>query len=78
MKLILEWRSAWKFASIQWSALGVLLMSLVELANYSFISLPPSLQAQIPHSSQLALGLFALTMVGRLLKLSEPKDEANQ
>lgn len=73
MKLIPEWKRAWKFASVQWSVVGIL-CTLVEIANQTWSALPPAIAAKIPNSSQIALALFILVLVGRLIKFKEKPD----
>ena len=74
--LIPDWKRAWKFASFQISTLGVILMALVEFVNQAWISLPPSVVSQIPHTQTIALALFGLGIVGRLFKLKDKDDDA--
>ena len=74
--LIPDWKRAWKFASIQISSLGVLIMGFLELVNQAWISLPPSVVSQFPHAQTIALTLFGLGIVGRLFKLKDKDDDA--
>lgn len=78
IKLIDDWKKAWKFASVQISTVGFILMSVIEMANSALISLPPFLQQQIPHASVVGLVLFALGLVGRLFKLKEKIQDGDQ
>ena len=73
-----NWKSAWKFASVQSSALGILLMVIAENAGAVWTSIPPEVQVMIPHSSQIAAGVFALAAVGRLFKLKDKPDGIDQ
>lgn len=73
MKLIPGWKRAWKFASVQWSVVGIL-CSTVEIASQTWQSLPPSIAEKIPNSSQIALTLFILVLVGRLIKFKDKPD----
>ena len=72
--LIPDWKRAWKFASFQISTLGVILMVLVEFMNQTWIALPPHVVAQIPHTQYIAMVLFGLILIGRVLKLKDKKD----
>lgn len=78
VKVIDDWKKAWKFASVQISAVGFILMSVIEMANSALISLPPHLQQQIPHASTVGLVLFGLGLVGRLFKLKEKIQDGDQ
>ena len=73
MKLIPDWKRAWKFASVQWSVVGIL-CSVVEIASQTWSALPPSIAANIPNSPQISLALFILVLVGRLTKFKEKPD----
>lgn len=68
-----NWRKAWKFASVQWNVVGILCM-LLEIVQQTWQSLPPAIAEQIPNSSRIALVLFLLATVGRLIKLKEKQD----
>lgn len=71
MKLVDEWRHAWKWASVRLSALGALIMVLAEVAGQSWAALPPDLRAHIPHADTIALWLFVLIGVARVFKKGE-------
>ncbi len=73
MKLVDEWRHAWKWASVRLSALGALIMVLAEVAGQSWAALPPDLRAHIPHADSIALVLFLMTPIARILT-REKKD----
>lgn len=77
MKLIPDWKRACKFASVQWSVVGIL-CTTVEIANQTWQSLPPYIANQIPNSSHIALALFILVLVGRLIKFREKPDGDQQ
>lgn len=72
--LIPDWKRAWKFASVQIGSLGVIIMALIEVINQAWITLPPSITAQIPHTQYIALALFGFGIVGRLFKLKDKED----
>lgn len=78
IKLIPDWKRAWKFASVQIGTVGFILMSVIEMANSALISLPLHLQQQIPHASTVGLVLFGLGLVGRLFKLKEKIQDGDQ
>lgn len=73
IKVIPNWKRAWKFASVQWSVVGIL-CSTVEIASQTWQLLPPSIAERIPNSPQIALTLFVLVLVGRLIKIKEKPD----
>lgn len=66
-----DWRSAWKFASVQLSTLGLFLMVIADNASSIWTSIPPEVAVLIPHSPQIAATVFALGAVGRVFKLKE-------
>lgn len=74
LKLVDDWKESWKFASIQWSAVGMVVMTVADLANQTWIQLPTDIQEKIPHSSTIALVIFGLSIIGRLLMIV-PKDQ---
>lgn len=77
LRLIDDWKRAWKFASVQFNVVGIVLM-LIEIANQTWQSLPPQLQQNIPHASKIALVFFALGTVGRLFKIKEKPDGSGE
>lgn len=68
LKIIPEWKKAWKLLSVQMSALGIVVTVVVEYLNSIWYSLPPSLLEKIPHSSTVSLAFLVLTLVVRLIK----------
>ena len=78
MTVIPEWKRAWRFASIRLSMLGVFIMTLSEILGATWSGLPPSLQDKIPHASTIALVLFALSIIGRVLKTQEKQDDPDR
>lgn len=73
IRLVDDWKRSWKFASVQWNVVGILCM-LLEIVQQTWQSLPPAIAEQIPNSSRIALVLFLLATVGRLIKLKEKQD----
>jgi hypothetical protein len=69
LELVPDWKKAWKFASIQISTVGAVLMVLWEIVNQTWLAIPSELQANIPNSQHIALSLFVLGIFGRILKL---------
>lgn len=78
IKMIDDWKKAWKFASVQFSAVGLVLMGILELVNQAIISLPPSITKDIPNAPTIGLVLFGLGIVGRLLVFTGKKLDGDQ
>ena len=74
VRLIDNWKKAWKLASVQWSALGIVLTYAVDYLNSIWYSLPPEIVQKIPHSSHISMAIFALVIVVRLIKQKEKPD----
>jgi hypothetical protein len=66
-----DWRSAWKFASVQIAVIGAALMVIADNATSIWASIPPEVAVLIPHSPQIATGIFVLGAIGRVFKLKE-------
>lgn len=74
MKLIPEWRQAWKLKSIQWSVIGLVLTGVVEFLNSIWYSLPPAIIDKIPHSSTISMAMFVVVIIMRLVKQKDTPD----
>lgn len=74
VRLIDNWKKAWKLASVQWSAVGIVLTCVVEYLNSIWYSLPPQVVEKIPHSSYISIAIFVCVMIGRILKKKEQPD----
>jgi hypothetical protein len=63
MKLIPEWRKAWRMVSVQAMAVAV-------AAQGAWVMLPPELQSQVPDWGLKAItaSILVLGIVGRLVK----------
>lgn len=59
---------SWKWASVQISALGIVIMGAAQVLGQSWTGMPPSIQDRIPHADTIAMILFGATLVGRVLK----------
>ena len=72
MKLIPEWRVAWKFWSVQLAALGTLvtgvLISFPDAALAAWALLPADMKAFLPKEKMPIVGvaIFALSIVARM------------
>lgn len=68
MKLVNNWRRAWRWSSVRLSALGAVLMGAAEVAGSSWAALPPDVRDVIPHAPTIALVLFVLMPVARIFR----------
>lgn len=75
MKLIPEWRQAWKLKTVRWSAFSILLTGAVDYLNSIWYSLPPEIVNKIPHSSTVSIVMFMVVMFMRLVKQNNIKKE---
>lgn len=73
IKPIPNWKKAWKFASVQFSVLGLFLVGLSDIFREVWNQLPPEFQINVPHASTIALVTMALSLVGRLFVLTGSK-----
>lgn len=74
VELVPNWRKSWKWASVQISTLGIVFFSVVDVLQPLFSGLPEHILKHIPHGSGITIGLFALNIVGRLIRL-KPKED---
>lgn len=74
VELVPNWKRAWKWASIQISTIGLILFSAIDIIQPIFSGLSNDQLELIPHGSGVAIGLFALNIIGRLIRL-KPKEE---
>lgn len=74
VELVPNWRKSWKWASIQISAAGLILFSAIDVIQPLFSGLPKHILDQIPHGSGITISLFALNIIGRLIRL-KPKEK---
>lgn len=77
IKLVNEWRHAWKWASVRISAAGAVLMAVAEIAGQTWAGLPEDVRASIPHADTIALVLFVIIPLARVLT-KEKNDGADQ
>ena len=77
--LIDEWKSAWRYGSVQINAVGVFLMGLIEFLAPTWNAMPSELGDRIPYSTTISMVLFALGIVVRILKVEvrAKKDDAD-
>lgn len=68
---ISDWRSAWKFSSVQFSVIGAAIMVVADNATTIWSSIPPEVVIMIPKSPQIATVMFVLAAISRVFKLKE-------
>lgn len=73
MKLISDWKKAWKFPSVWLTALGIVLSSAVEIISTAWKMLPPHLAAKLPGSTSVAIVFMGLALIGRILSFGDDK-----
>lgn len=69
--LIDDWRRAWRFASVKFNLLGLAVMGASETLGQTWEGLPPGIKDRLPHASTIAMVLFALGLIGRILKKAD-------
>jgi hypothetical protein len=74
MKLVDGWRSAWRWASVRASALGVVLVTVAEVAQQGLLGLPDDVRAHIPNGDSISLVLFVAIPLLRIITFREKKD----
>ena len=70
ISLIPNWTKAWKYASVQLPVLGLILMTISDFVQQSWIQLPAQFQKDLPHATTIAMIMFGLSLVGRILSFS--------
>lgn len=78
MTLISGWKKAWKFWSVQLSAIGMGVLAFSDVILQVWGSLPPSLSMHMPHPKTTAIVLFGLGMIARIIQqgaTDEQKDK---
>lgn len=75
--LVPNWNKAWKWASVQISTFGLILFSAIDIIQPMLTGLPRHILEDIPHGSNIAIALFALNIVGRLIRF-RPKEESHE
>ena len=77
VELVPNWKRCWKWASIQISTFGLILFSAVDIIQPMMTGLPRHILEDIPHGSNIAIALFALNIVGRLVRF-RPKEDSHE
>ena len=78
MKLIKEWKKAWKFASVRFAVLGLVLSSAIEIVAHAWVMLPRSLQDKLPSSTLVAIIFLGLTIIGRILSFTSKEEGSDE
>lgn len=78
IKIIPNWKQAWKFASVQWGMVGLVLMSVLEATNQLWFNLPEHIQNSVPYAGYIPAALFALSIIGRLLVFTGKQANGDQ
>ena len=77
VELVPNWKKSWKWASVQISTVGLILFSVVDIIQPMLTGLPRHILEDIPHGSSITIALFALNIVGRLVRF-KPKDDSHE
>lgn len=67
MNLIRNWKSVWKFWSVQLNALGIMILAFADVLNQAATAMAPSLVNKLPHAQSIAIVVFGLGIVARLI-----------
>lgn len=76
VELVPNWKRAWKWASIQISTIGLVLFTAIDIIQPLFSGLSGDMLDRIPYGSTIAVGLFALNIIGRLIRI-KPKEDTD-
>lgn len=77
IELVPNWKKSWKWASVQISTFGLILFSAVDIIQPMLTGLPRHILDDIPHGSSIAIALFALNIIGRLIRF-QPKEDSHE
>jgi len=77
IELVPNWKKSWKWASVQISTFGLILFSAVDIIQPMLTGLPRYILEDIPHGSNIAIALFALNIIGRLIRF-RPKENSHE
>ena len=75
--LVPNWKKARKRAPVQISTFGLILFSAVDIIQPMLTGLPRHILEDIPHGSSITIALFALNIVGRIIRF-HPKDDSHE
>lgn len=74
--LVPNWKHCWKWATVQISAGGLLLISAVDVVQNYLNVIPPHMLKMIPHSSDMVTWLFVINLAARLIQI-KPKGKSD-
>lgn len=77
VELVPNWKKSWKWVSVQISTVGLILFSAVDIIQPMMTGLPRHILDVIPHGSNIAIALFALNIIGRLIRF-RPKENSHE
>lgn len=77
MNLVNNWKSMWKFWSVQLSALGILILAFADILNQAAAAMPVALLHKLPHAQSIAIVVFGLGIIARLINQDKPDDQKN-
>ena len=77
MKLIPDWKDAWKFASVWLTTVGIVLSSAVEIVSTAWKVLPSHLASKLPGSTSVAIVFMGLALIGRILSFKDSSEETD-
>lgn len=83
MKLISDWKSAWKYASVFTSGLGIVITLILETLTETWMFIPTDTKARFPEPGYIAIGFMVLSILGRVIqftanKLEDMSDDAEE
>lgn len=80
MKLVDDWRRAWRWWSVQLGAIGnallIVLLSMPDLAREAWVELPPELRAMLPErvAYWVPVALLLASMIARVIQQGEKEN----
>lgn len=75
MNLINNWKSIWKFWSVQLNALGIMILAFADLLNQAAAYMAPSLIGQLPHAQTVAILVFGAGLIARIVNQESKNDK---
>lgn len=74
MNLIDDWKKAHRYWSVRLNSAGIALMGLAGIVSEAWNSMPSDLRQAVPYAQGIAMGLFILGLVARVVKQKGPDD----
>lgn len=75
--LVTNWKSIWKFWSVQLNALGILILAFGDAITQAWMHIPANLVGQVPHTQSIALIVFGLGIIARILNQEKTDEKDN-